>query len=87
MVYFLVLSALSIIATLYDKLAARFFKRFRIPEISLLTLAAMGGSVTMLITMIIIRHKTRKYKFMVGIPIIIILQVIALYTLKKLGYF
>ena len=47
----------------------------RTPEKTLLILSALGGSVAMLITMLLIRHKTKHVKFMLGIPIIIILQV------------
>jgi uncharacterized membrane protein YsdA (DUF1294 family) len=38
-------------------------------------ISALGGSVTMLVTMLVIRHKTRHIKFMLGIPLIIIAQV------------
>ena len=46
----------------------------RIPEILLFLLAALGGSAMMLVMMILIRHKTKHKKFMIGIPLIIILQ-------------
>lgn len=60
-------------ATLSDKRRAK-RHRWRIPEHTLLLLAALGGSVTMLAVMLIIRHKTRHPKFMIGIPLIILLQ-------------
>lgn len=37
----------------------------------------IGGSVAMLAAMRIVRHKTKHAKFMVGIPVIIILQIAA----------
>ena len=46
----------------------------RVPEKTLLIIAALGGSIAMLITMRTIRHKTQHMKFMVGIPAIIVLQ-------------
>ena len=46
----------------------------RVPENTLLTIAGLGGSIAMLITMRAIRHKTQHMKFMVGIPVIIVLQ-------------
>jgi len=65
---------MAIILTLYDKSAARRHKR-RVRESTLLIIAALGGSVTMLLTMHIIRHKTKHAEFMVGIPVIIALQI------------
>ncbi|MCL2531631.1 MAG: DUF1294 domain-containing protein [Oscillospiraceae bacterium] len=80
MIYLLIyLAAISLFAmgiTMYDKRAARRNKR-RVPERTLLLIAALGGSVAMLATMWVIRHKTRHMKFMVGIPVIIAVQVAA----------
>ena len=63
------ISLISIIVTVADKSAARRGRR-RVPERTLLLLSALGGAVAMYITMHLIRHKTRKAKFMVGIPAI-----------------
>lgn len=46
----------------------------RVPEKNLLIISALGGSIAMLITMRVIRHKTQHAKFMVGIPAIIVAQ-------------
>ena len=73
--YLILISIISIIVTVWDKISAIAHKR-RVPERVLLTLSAVGGSVAMLVTMLIIRHKTRKPKFMIGIPAIILLQLI-----------
>ena len=53
--------------------------KLRIPEATLLLLAALGGSVGMFLTMLLIRHKTKKPKFMVGIPVILLLQIAAVF--------
>ncbi len=74
LIYFLAISALSVVVTILDKLAAR-RRAMRVPEAVLLLLAALGGSVSMYITMLVIRHKTRHPKFMVGIPVIFVLQI------------
>ena len=71
--YLAVISFISIFVTILDKHNAK-KKKQRVPELTLLLLAAMGGSVGMYITMHMIHHKTRKPKFMVGIPLIIVLQ-------------
>lgn len=91
--YLAVVSLVAVIVTLYDKAIAGYsYKvspkdkngksnkngpKLRIPEATLLLISALGGSVAMLLTMLSIRHKTKKAKFMVGIPLIIVLQVAA----------
>ena len=83
-VYFVIISVLSVITCIYDKLAAKIAKRHRTREATLLLLSALGGSVPMLATMLIIRHKTKHPKFMIGIPLIIIFQVAAAVALHVL---
>ena len=81
--YLAIISIISIIITIYDKKIAGTGTR-RIPEKTLLTFSAIGGSVAMLLTMFAIRHKTQHKKFMIGIPVIIILQaalIVAVYVL------
>ena len=74
LIYFAVISLISVVVTVYDKFASK-RGMWRIPEATLLILAALGGSVLMFATMEMIRHKTRKIKFMFGIPAIIVAQV------------
>ena len=72
--YLAAISLVSIIVCIYDKWAAKHATKHRTPEAVLLLLSALGGSVAMLITMFIIRHKTKHAKFMIGIPAIIVVQ-------------
>lgn len=51
---------------------------WRIPEKTLILSAVIGGSVGALAGMMMFRHKTRKAKFMVGVPVIFVVQCIAL---------
>jgi len=74
LVIFALISVFSVIFTVYDKYAAKRKPDRRIPEKTLLLLSAVGGSVAMYITMKLIRHKTKHAKFMIGIPIIMVLQ-------------
>ena len=74
LIYLFVINIISIFAVLFDKTAARNGEK-RISEKSLITLAVMGGGVAMYVAMRIIRHKTRKNKFMVGIPVIVMLEI------------
>lgn len=75
LLYLAVISLIAAAVTVADKRRAR-RNKWRIPESTLLLLAALGGSLSMLITMKAIRHKTRKAKFMVGIPAILALQLL-----------
>ncbi len=74
--WLILISLISIIVTAADKVKAKRVSR-RVPEATLMLLSVLGGSLAMLITMIIIRHKTKHPKFMVGIPVIIVLQIVA----------
>lgn len=56
-----------------DKLKAKHGK-WRISELTLLTLALAGGSIGALCGMKVWRHKTKHKKFCYGIPFIIILH-------------
>ena len=61
----------------YDKIAATKRPKHRTPEATLLFISVLGGSVAMYITMQVIRHKTKHAKFMIGIPVIMLLQIAA----------
>ncbi|MBE6757504.1 MAG: DUF1294 domain-containing protein [Ruminococcaceae bacterium] len=76
-IWIILISVIAVLLTVKDKYAAR-RKMRRVPERILLTVAALGGSVAMFLTMQIVRHKTKKAKFMLGIPLIFVLQVAAL---------
>ena len=74
LIYLAVISLISIIVCCYDKFAAKHNPKHRTREATLLLLSALGGSVAMLATMLLIRHKTKHAKFMVGIPAILVVQ-------------
>lgn len=79
-VYMIIINFIAVITTVIDKHNAK--KHFwRVPENTLLLIAALGGSPTMLLTMYMIHHKTRHKKFMLGIPAIITLQILLVYYL------
>lgn len=83
-IYVAAISLIAIIFTCYDKIAAKKLPGHRTPEATLLFISALGGSVAMFITMQLIRHKTQHKKFMIGIPVIFVLQVIAIFGLSIL---
>lgn len=75
--YIAVISLLTIAVTVYDKIAAKKRPKRRIRENTLLLLAILGGGPAEYLTMLVIRHKTRHKKFMVGLPVIILLEAAA----------
>jgi uncharacterized membrane protein YsdA (DUF1294 family) len=75
LVYLLILNIIGAVITIHDKKMAR-KGRWRTPEATLFAVCALGGSVGMYLTMKLIRHKTKKKKFMVGIPVVFFLQLI-----------
>ena len=79
--YLAAISLISVIICCYDKIASKHLTKHRTRERTLLLLSALGGSAAMLITMLIIRHKTKHKKFMLGIPLIILVQVALTVTL------
>lgn len=58
----------------WDKMKAK-RNEWRVPEKTLLALAVVGGSVGALAGMQFFHHKTRKWKFKVGVPLILLIQI------------
>lgn len=79
--YMAVISLVTVIVTVYDKIAAKKRPRHRVPENTLLLLAVLGGGLAEFVSMLLIRHKTRHKKFMVGLPVIILAQAAAVVLL------
>jgi len=75
-IYLAAISIFAIFLTLRDKSAAKRHK-WRVKENTLLLVSVLGGSVAMFLTMQVFRHKTQHRKFMIGIPLITILQIAA----------
>jgi uncharacterized membrane protein YsdA (DUF1294 family) len=81
---FLIISLVAVIITILDKYRAK-SRAWRVPEKILLIISFFGGSISMFITMLLIRHKTRHMKFMIGIPFIFIIQCVTIYFAFKYG--
>ncbi len=73
LIYIAVLSLLAVLYTAADKRRAQ-THRWRVPEATLWGIAALGGAAAMWLTMQAIRHKTRHRSFMVGLPLLALLQ-------------
>lgn len=81
---FLIISLIAVIITILDKHRAK-TRGWRVPEKTLLLISAFGGSIAMYLIMLLIRHKTKHLKFMLGIPFIFIIQCIVIYFAIKYG--
>ena len=82
-VYLALINAIAFSLMLADKRRAR-KKQWRIPEATLMATALLGGSVGALLGMYTARHKTRHPKFTIGIPLILVLQLLAGIALLKM---
>ena len=78
----LLINAAGLLVMLADKKKAR-KNLWRIPEATLLTMAALGGSIGILAGMYLFHHKTKKPKFFIGVPLILIAQLIAVFFLMR----
>lgn len=76
MIYFAVINILTFCLFGYDKQKAR-KNQWRISESTLVFLAIIGGSIGALAAMLLFHHKTRKGKFAIGIPAILVIQILA----------
>ena len=73
--YLLIVNAIGFVLMLADKIKAK-KNLWRIPEATLLLMAAIGGSIGSLLGMHTFRHKTKHIKFIVGMPLILAVQII-----------
>ena len=81
--YLLLINAVGFLIMCIDKLLAKKQAR-RVPERTLLWVAALGGSFGSLLGMMLAHHKTRKPKFYIAVPLLLALQAAAVgwYYLK-----
>lgn len=82
LLYLLTVNAIGLLLMLGDKRMAQ-KKLWRIPESTLLMAAIIGGSVGCLIGMYTFRHKTRHLKFTLGVPAILIAQIVIVFLLIR----
>ncbi|MFI3115673.1 MAG: DUF1294 domain-containing protein [Clostridia bacterium] len=73
--FIIIVSIITPIIVILDKKFAE-TNQSRVPEKTLFTLAILGGALAEYITMNSIRHKTLHKRFMIGLPIIFISQII-----------
>ena len=64
-----------------DKRRAKWGK-WRIPEQTLFIVTAIGGGIGTIAGMYTFRHKTKKLKFTIGLPALVILEIVAIIYIK-----
>lgn len=78
----LIINTATFLAMLIDKRRA-IKHQWRISEKALIGMSIAGGSIGMLLGMKTFRHKTKHKKFTIGVPLILVLQIILLGFLLK----
>lgn len=78
LLYFLIVNSFTFLVAGYDKYLAVKNKR-RIPEKTLFGLGIFGGTVGLLLAMVIFRHKTSKPSFIVKFCGIFLIQIMIVY--------
>ena len=76
-IYIVVINIIAFLAMFIDKKKAQ-HGSYRISEKALFTLVLLGGGIGGIAGMYIFRHKTKKLKFVIGFPTILILEIIGL---------
>ena len=82
-IYLIAINIIGFCATWIDKWKAK-NNAWRIPENTLFGITALGGGIGTIAGMYTFRHKTQKAKFTIGMPAILILEIILIvYELIK----
>ena len=81
-VYLLECNAAALLLCAVDKLYAR-KNAWRIPEPALMLSAVLGGASGLLLGMLLFRHKTRHKKFFLGVPALLLLQILLMIALFR----
>lgn len=79
-IYLLVMNLFTFLIMGIDKKKAK-KGSWRVPEKTLFTLVALGGGIGGIAGMHVFKHKTKKTRFVIGFPLIIIMQIIVVITI------
>ncbi len=75
LIYILIINIIGFFAMWLDKQNAKKGK-WRISENNLFIITVLGGSIGTIAGMYVFRHKTKKIKFTIGMPAILILEIL-----------
>lgn len=73
-IYLIIINVIGFLAMLIDKKKAQ-KGAWRIPEKTLFIITLLGGGIGTIAGMYIFRHKTKKLKFTIGFPTILITEI------------
>lgn len=83
-IYLAVINIIGVLINIIDKYKAK-HNKWQIKEATLWSVALLGGAVGSYLTMNLIHHKTKHKGFMLGFPVIIIVQTLLLgYVILKI---
>ena len=74
-IYLIVINLITFLAMWLDKWKAKRGK-WRIPENTLFIITAIGGGIGTIAGMYLFRHKTKKWTFKIGLPVLLILDIL-----------
>ena len=84
LLYFLIINLIGFLAMAIDKKKAK-NNAWRIPENTLFSITVLGGGIGTIAGMYVFRHKTKKPKFTIGMPVILVLEIVlVIYELIKM---
>lgn len=78
-IYLLIVNAIGFLLMLIDKRKA-IRRRWRIREKTLFLTAAIGGSIGSIMGMYTFRHKTKHLQFTLGMPAILVVQLVLVFV-------
>ena len=81
LIYLLMINLIGFLMMWSDKRRAKWGK-WRIPEQTLFIVTALGGGIGTIACMYTFRHKTKKLKFVIGLPTLVVLEIILVIYLK-----
>ena len=76
-IYFIIINLIGFLIMYIDKQKAK-KGHWRIPEKTIFLITLLGGGIGTIIGMYTFRHKTQKMNFVIGLPVITILEIIAI---------
>ena len=83
LIYLLIINIATFIVFAVDKFKA-IRRSYRIPIVTLLILAFLGGAAGGLSAMYLFRHKTQKDYFVIGLPLMLVMQIILIVYIMNL---